>query len=194
MPVVVASRPGVSRSVVAIPTGSAAAPVVKICCKSLNRAEKVIQRAVARGRDGGARERQRVRGGALLLGPLACGWTTWFTKYGGPTELKWSKCGSAASRHVRRRLIMRDGRWCGTLEPPPTTGLTASATPFFVYYAAGPVGRASPASARSMTPTPARTPTRRAVADRASAPFDRAGPARAPPDPRAGAPVREIAT
>ena len=47
--------------------------------------------------------------------------------------------------------------------------------------AAGPVVRASPASARSMTPTPARTPARRAVADRASAPFDRAGPARAPP-------------
>ena len=50
--------------------------------------------------------------------------------------------------------------------------------------AAGPVGRASPASARSMTSTPARTPARRAVADRASAPFDRAGPARAPPGPR----------
>ena len=29
--------------------------------------------------------------------------------------------------------------------------------------------------------TPARTPARRAVADRADAPFDRAGPARAPP-------------
>ena len=38
-----------------------------------------------------------------------------------------------------------------------------------------------PASARSMTSTPARTPARRAVADRASTPFDRAGPARAPP-------------
>ena len=50
--------------------------------------------------------------------------------------------------------------------------------------AAGPVGRASPASARSMTPTPARAPARRAVADRAGAPFDRAGPARAPPEPR----------
>ena len=25
-----------------------------------------------------------------LLGPLSCAWTTWFTKYGGPTELKWS--------------------------------------------------------------------------------------------------------
>ncbi len=50
------------------------------------------------------------------------------------------------------------------------------------------------ASARSMTSTPARTPARRAVADRASAPFDRAGPARAPPGPRAGAPIREIAT
>ncbi len=47
--------------------------------------------------------------------------------------------------------------------------------------AAGPVGRASPASARSMTSAPARTPARRAVVDRADAPFDRAGPARAPP-------------
>ena len=47
--------------------------------------------------------------------------------------------------------------------------------------AAGPVVRASPASARSTTSTPARTPARRAVADRASTPFDRAGPARAPP-------------
>ena len=32
------------------------------------------------------------------------------------------------------------------------------------------------------------TPARRAVTDRADAPFDLAGPARAPPDPRAGAP------
>ena len=24
------------------------------------------------------------------VGPPACGWTTWFTKYGGPTEHKWS--------------------------------------------------------------------------------------------------------
>ena len=24
------------------------------------------------------------------VGPLAFRWTTWFTKYGGPTELKWS--------------------------------------------------------------------------------------------------------
>ena len=44
-----------------------------------------------------------------------------------------------------------------------------------------PWGGRLPASARSMTPTPARTPARRAVADRTSAPFDRAGPARAPP-------------
>ena len=44
-----------------------------------------------------------------------------------------------------------------------------------------PRGGRSPASARSMTSTPARTPARRAVVDRAGAPFDRAGPARAPP-------------
>ena len=60
--------------------------------------------------------------------------------------------------------------------------------------AAGPVGRVLLASARSMTSTPARAPARRAVADRADTPFDRAGPARAPPGPRAGAPIREIAT
>mgnify|MGYP001683517513 CR=1 FL=1 len=47
--------------------------------------------------------------------------------------------------------------------------------------AAGPVGRASPASARSMTSTPAWASARRTVADRADALFDRAGPARAPP-------------
>ena len=57
-----------------------------------------------------------------------------------------------------------------------------------------PWGGRSPASARSMTSTPARTPARRAVAGRAGAPFDRVGPARAPPGPRAGAPIREIAT
>jgi len=34
---------------------------------------------------------QRDHDGALLLGPLKCRWTTWFTKYGGPTERKWSK-------------------------------------------------------------------------------------------------------
>ena len=34
-------------------------------------------------------------------------------------------------------------------------------------------------------------PARRAVMDRADALFDRAGPARAPSDPRAGAPARE---
>ena len=44
-----------------------------------------------------------------------------------------------------------------------------------------PPWRAFPASARSTTSTPARTPARRAVADRAGAPFDRAGPTRAPP-------------
>ena len=43
-----------------------------------------------------------------------------------------------------------------------------------------PWGGRLPASARSMTSTPARTPARRAVADRADAPFDRAGPVRAP--------------
>ena len=44
---------------------------------------------------GGAGAGRGVAGGSgaalLLLGPLACGWTTWFTKYGGPTAHKWSK-------------------------------------------------------------------------------------------------------
>ena len=33
---------------------------------------------------------RRVHDGALLLGPLTFRWTTWFTKYGGPTAFKWS--------------------------------------------------------------------------------------------------------
>ena len=37
-------------------------------------------------------------------------------------------------------------------------------------------------------------PARRAVVDRVGAPFDRAGPAGAPPGPRAGAPIRENVT
>ena len=37
---------------------------------------KVIRRAVMRVRGGGARDRQRAHGGALLLGPLAFRWTT----------------------------------------------------------------------------------------------------------------------
>ena len=46
----------------------------------------------------------------------------------------------------------------------------------------GPAGGGrSPASARSTTSTPARASARRAVADRADTPSDRAGPARAPP-------------
>ena len=44
-----------------------------------------------------------------------------------------------------------------------------------------PWGGRSPTSARSMTSVPARAPAWRAVVDRAGAPFDRAGPARAPP-------------
>ena len=55
---------------------------------------------------------------------------------------------------------------------------------------AGWGGRLS-ASAGSTASASARVPARRAVTDRADAPFDRAGPARAPPDPRAGAPARE---
>ena len=44
-----------------------------------------------------------------------------------------------------------------------------------------PWGGRLPASARSMASVPARAPARRAVTDRAGTPFDRAGPARAPP-------------
>ena len=64
-----------------------------------------------------------------------------------------------------------------------------------------PRGGRLPASARSMTSAPARAPARRAVVDRAGAPFDRAGPAGAPPpaprrrpDPRERHLIHEIAT
>ena len=99
-------------------------------------AEKVIQRAVMRAQSGGARNRRRIHGGELLLGPLECRWTTWFTKYGGPTEHKWSNrtqvvqphasgpSRPTASRHARRRPAMQDdrqGRGIGTAPPPPGT-------------------------------------------------------------------------
>ena len=35
-------------------------------------------------------QRFACRDAADLLGPLKFRWTTWFTKYGGPTEFKWS--------------------------------------------------------------------------------------------------------
>ena len=52
----------------------------------------------------------------------------------------------------------------------------------------------SSVSARFMTSASAWAPARRAVVDRVDAPFDRAGPAGAPPGPRAGAPIRENVT
>ena len=73
------------------------------------------------------------------VGPLKCGWTTWFTKYGGPTERKWSNR-TQVVQAGRPRHDMRDAvPPCGTRRrggagaggagtapappgPPPTTG------------------------------------------------------------------------
>ena len=71
------------------------------------------------------------------VGPLKCRWTTWFTKYGGPTERKWSKRTQVVQAD-RPRHDMRDAvPPCGTRRrggaggagtapappgPPPTTG------------------------------------------------------------------------
>ena len=47
-------------------------------------------------------------------GPLKCGWTTWFTKYGGPTERKWSNR-TQVVQAGRPRHDMRDAvPPCGT--------------------------------------------------------------------------------
>ena len=76
-------------------------------------------------RVGGAWGRRRVHGGALLLGPLACGWTTYVPLDHLVHEIRWSNgtqvvqphlsgpSRPAASRHARRRPTMRDGRWGG---------------------------------------------------------------------------------
>ena len=69
-----------------------------------------------RVRGGGARDRLRAHGGALLLGPLECRWTTWFTKYGGPTERKWSNRTQVVQAD-RGRHDMRDA-----VPPGETTG------------------------------------------------------------------------
>ena len=61
------------------------------------------------------------------VGPLKCRWTTWFTKYGGPTERKWSNR-TQVVQAGRPRHDMRDAvPPCGTRrrggagapEPPP---------------------------------------------------------------------------
>ena len=55
------------------------------------------------------------------VGPLKCGWTTWFTKYGGPTERKWSKRAGRVttcetpSHHAGRAVGAERG---GAPEPP----------------------------------------------------------------------------
>ena len=58
------------------------------------------------------------------VGPLACGWTTWFTKYGGPTAFKWSKqtegvttC-ETPSHHAGRTVGAKRGRG-GRTAPTP---------------------------------------------------------------------------
>ena len=48
-------------------------------------------RTTTPGEKGSIGWRLACRDAADLLGPLAFRWTTWFTKYGGPTALKWSK-------------------------------------------------------------------------------------------------------
>ena len=50
------------------------------------------------------------------VGPLACGWTTWFTKYGGPTAFKWSNRTQVVQAD-RGRYDMRDAA-----PPCETTG------------------------------------------------------------------------
>ena len=57
------------------------------------------------------------------VGPLKCGWTTWFTKYGGPTERKWSKRAGRVTTcetpsHHARQPVGRSR--CGTLASPPS--------------------------------------------------------------------------
>ena len=48
------------------------------------------------------------------VGPLKCRWTTWFTKYGGPTERKWSNR-TQVVQAGRPRHDMRDAvPPCGT--------------------------------------------------------------------------------
>ena len=102
----------------------------------------------------------------------------WWDSWGGPGRGRVQICHKGAPRRYRPRRKARNinvssrafrldtglcGRF-GQLAPPRA-----------------PWGGRSPASARSMTSTPAWASARRAVADRTSAPFDRAGPARAPP-------------
>ena len=65
------------------------------------------------------------------VGPLKCGWTTWFTKYGGPTERKWSNRTQVVQadrpRHDMRDAVppcgtrSRGGAGAGAPEPPPAS-------------------------------------------------------------------------
>ena len=68
------------------------------------------------------------------VGPLKCRWTTWFTKYGGPTERKWSNR-TQVVQAGRPRHDMRDAvppcettggaeqvRDAGTAPPPEPSG------------------------------------------------------------------------
>ena len=54
-------------------------------------------RTTTPGEKGSMGWRLACRDAADLLGPLAFRWTTWFTKYGGPTAHKWSKQKSAST-------------------------------------------------------------------------------------------------
>ena len=72
------------------------------------------------------------------VGPLACGWTTWFTKYGGPTERKWSnrtqvvQAGTRSSaRGTSSRVKRRSRRLPGDLPTgPASTRRLEPAPPF----------------------------------------------------------------
>ena len=112
---------------------------------------KVIRRAVMRVRGGGARDRRRAHGGALLLGPLAFRWTTCVPldhlravgppgsrntvvqrNASGPTARKWSKQTEGVTTcetpsHQARRPA---GRGSGTAPPSPSSSpLTPTPSP-----------------------------------------------------------------
>ena len=103
------------------------------------------------------------------VGPLACGWTTWFTKYGGPTERKWSNR-TQVVQAGRPRHDMRDA------VPPCGTRRRGGA-------GAGGAGTAPP----PLHPVRPRRPARRSR--RARLPPARPEATRAPsrPAPRPGA-------
>ena len=90
------------------------------------------------------------------VGPLKCGWTTWFTKYGGPTERKWSNR-TQVVQAGRPRHDMRDAvPPCGTRRRGGAGGAgTAPAPP-------GPPPDDRPADPAAPNPPPAHPEATRA--------------------------------